>query len=186
MLIGKCCNVKMVDSFGKNAFHLVVQNGYKDLVIDLLDSKYAIDPDLPDRNGNTALMYAVRRNHAEILEILLSKNCSVRRSCKIGGREYPVFVYALSSGFVDLLRPLAAAGAEVGCYHWLVCQGLVSSAILENPEVLLWLQRISTTPKSLQETCRNCIRQMLSCDLEAELEGLVLPTKLKNYIMMKK
>lgn len=185
MLITKGCNVKATDSIGKNMLHFVSANGYTDLVHQLLQPEYGIEPDQPDRNGNTPLTFAVRRNHVHVVQILLHRNCRVQRTCKIGGKEYPIFVFALHNGFVDLLRPLAEAGADVGCYQSCVCQGLISSTVLGNQALLDWLQWMATTPKSLQQLCRESVRRMLSCELEADLQRVTLPTKLKDYIMMK-
>lgn len=184
MLIGKGCDVKATDSMGKSAFHFVSANGYTDLVRQLLQPEYGVNPDQADHNGNTPLTFAVRRNHVPVVQILLARNCRANCTLKIGGKEYPIFAFALHKGYVDLLRPLAEAGADVGCYLGCVCQGWLSSTVLENRALLDWLQWIATTPKSLQQLCRENIRRMLSCDLEADLEQVTLPTKLKDYIMM--
>lgn len=184
MLIEKGCDVLASDSFGKNTFHFVSSHGYTDLVDLLLRPHYAIDPDKPDKNGNTALIFAVRHNHIDIVRALLRKNCDVTRLCKIAKTEFQMFEYALQNGFVRLLRPLAEAGADVSYYHYWICETTPSNAILEDNDTLEWLWNVASTPKSLQRICREITRQMLSFRIESELESLGLPQKIKDYILM--
>ena len=185
MLVQYGCDIHATGALGKNAFHVAAANGYDDMVLHMLQPHFHLDPDKPDANGNTALFFAVQRNHIPVVRILLYYNCNVNRTCWNAGKEDRMFAAVLRKGYIQLIHLLAEAGADVSCYYKVICEGTLSQVILEDLDVQDYLYQLLNCPKSLMRLCRDCVRQSLGYSLESELEYISFPAKLKDYILMK-
>jgi SOCS box len=117
----------------------------------------------------------------QVVRILLQYNCSAKRLWQgPGGQSYSLFNVALRHGYVDLLPMLADVGADVRCSPY---NGDISTDVLSNDEVVAWLNSITNQPRSLQQHCRQRIRQLLTCNIHIEAKSLPLPVTLQQYIL---
>jgi len=86
-----------------------VKTGDLAKILKLLDQ--GVSPDTADDEGTTALSWAVKSNHPEVIEILLKRKATVNKEDKTdGGTALDV---AAAEGRADLAKLLIAHGADV-------------------------------------------------------------------------
>ena len=97
---------------GWAALHISAWNGYTDLVQLLLLNK--ADLNLPGPGGSTPVALASQRGHSQLVSVLLSAGCDVRKTCALGDNcSVTPLHLAAQNGHVDVVRLLIDAGAEV-------------------------------------------------------------------------
>ncbi len=172
-----------VDHLGKTIFHYAAAHGFKDL-IELMITR-GTHPDFPDTNGNTALIFAVRRNFVDIVKMLLLQNCDVRRSCTIAGRTQHILATALRNGYKQLVKILVSAGCNCSKVYFWYCNNMVHQSIMEDEAMTARLLHQVCNPPQLLHQCRIVIRQLLTCDIHHQVDTLPLPHTLKDYLTLK-
>ena len=177
------CNVFLRDKFGKSSIHYAAAIGCRDLVESLL---YAgVHPNVADNHQNTALIFAIRRNHVDIVCLLLQHNCDMTTVLKIGSNSFSVFALALRHGYSEMLPLLVDAGCDTRCFQTWFQRVMISHTILEDDKLLSWLHWVTSNPRPLRLICRDKIRQSLTHKINQELDALPLPTRVKNFILLK-
>ena len=96
---GSSPDVTMSDSV--TALMFASKGGFTELVKLLLEA--GADPNLVSKDGFTAMMMASRGCHSEIVKLLLSYNADFKHTTLINGIPYDSFVYACSSGSLDII-----------------------------------------------------------------------------------
>lgn len=88
-----------------------------------------MDPNVTDKNGNTALMYEASKGHTEILDLLLKANADVNKENRGGATALS---WAATAGKIDSLRILLDKGADAEAIN----KAFVSAACHGQVEVL--------------------------------------------------
>jgi hypothetical protein len=94
--------------------HLVAYFGLNDIMVRLLEKK---DPDTKDSVGRTPLSYAVERQNARGVELLLDYNADLNHKCKEG---WTPFSRAIEGGSVAVVQILLAKGVKMDSRYKLV------------------------------------------------------------------
>ncbi|ESO86774.1 hypothetical protein LOTGIDRAFT_166775 [Lottia gigantea] len=116
LLLGKNANVNLVDSDGRSALSHACERKCNDIVL-MLIQVHNIDPDFPDKSGNTPLIYCAREGNDVALEILVK---SFRRlGLKVD--------HVNDQGFSALLE--AARNTNLTCAQILVAQGRAQKSL---------------------------------------------------------
>ena len=183
LLIQAGCDVHATEKHRKNLMHFCAYHGYKDLVQMLIDR--CLHPDIPDAVGNTPLTAAVRRNHLDVIKLLLWKNCSVNRMCVIAGIDHSLLNVVLMNGQSELAYLLIQCGCDISCIDAMMYAKTVAQVIVDDKEFYMWLKQLPRQPVGLQQVCRLVLRRCFSYDIEVEISVLDIPVKLRDYILMK-
>ena len=94
-------SLEATDENSMNALHLAAYNGMDDSVIFLLS--LGLDPNLKDKNGYTALHYAVKRNHIRIIKKLLQKGAD-RNIIENKTKKTPVMMAKNKPEILEIFR----------------------------------------------------------------------------------
>ncbi|MGE5404679.1 MAG: ankyrin repeat domain-containing protein [Candidatus Saccharibacteria bacterium] len=82
--------------------------GDRDTVLKILNS--GISPDIKDKQGQTALMYAIVKNRVEIVDILLARKADP--NARVNDGSTPL-MYAAQQGYDHLITKLLSRGARI-------------------------------------------------------------------------
>eukprot|EP00931_Biecheleriopsis_adriatica_P073066 TRINITY_DN47426_c0_g1_i1.p1 TRINITY_DN47426_c0_g1~~TRINITY_DN47426_c0_g1_i1.p1 ORF type:complete len:407 (-),score=91.02 TRINITY_DN47426_c0_g1_i1:9-1202(-) len=98
---------------GNTVLLQAAMTGSMDVVIELVPTvevEYGVDLDMQNNNGNTALIFAVRNNHVDIVKVLLD----FRASLDVRNNKCMTpLMYAARAGQADLVQLLVQNGADL-------------------------------------------------------------------------
>ena len=97
-----------------NGMHLVAYFGLSDIVMRLSQEK---DPDTKDGFGRTPLSYAVEKQNARLVELLLDYNVDLYSECEDG---WTPFSRAIEEGNAAVIKIILAKGAKIDYRYKLV------------------------------------------------------------------
>ena len=194
------CDINAQDENGDTALlHALCNSSCIKLKhVELLISKGA-NIDLQNRQGLSAIWQAVYDgihypDRLEIIQLLLEANCRMDTECRgkllftLGYNS--VFCYetpmtplevAMDSGFYAAAKRLILAGCQIK-EEVLADLHLFQSRCAS--EELLWFQEILSTPVSLQQACRVCLREIFGRKVVSKVKALPLPMRLKEYLLL--
>ena len=125
-LVDTGVNIDVVDSNGRTALMLASKTGHEDIVKTLLSAgangsqdghswvgqillKKGADPNIWNKDGATALMYASHNDHSEVVEILLKGGADPNIQKK---DEATALMYASQNGHFEVVQILLKGGAD--------------------------------------------------------------------------
>lgn len=110
--------------------------GYKKAVKALLDIKAA--PDIQDRDGYTALIYAAMKGHVEIVQLLLQRGAQPDIATKTGATA---LICAAWAGNTEVVKILLEAGANINLKDDMNRHALDTARMMKRPECIALLEK---------------------------------------------
>ena len=181
-LIHAGCNVHKRDSSGKTLFHYAAISGNQELVQILVSLQAA--PDIPDENGNTPIMLAIRRNHLNIVRCFLHLNCNIQGFLFSAGVKSEPLHLALKHGYTEMIPILVRAGCSLEPFLALAGTPTISINIRNDTVLYSWLQWKASCPRRLIELCRIKLRGIMgTSNVEMNVNKLDIPQTLKQFLL---
>ncbi|OWF44843.1 ankyrin repeat and SOCS box protein 13-like [Mizuhopecten yessoensis] len=148
--------------------------------------KCGLSPDVV-HNGETPIFHAIRKNNVPALKVLIDANCDLDVSSTTWGvenngqeaKKVTPIVLAYKFHKMRSVELLVEAGCR--CYHlrWLTKSSDASNTLKE------WFHDRISTPRSLKNLCRFCIRGAIGHLPHKKVELLDLPPALQDCILLK-
>lgn len=98
----------------KHPLHLAAVCNRQDIVQHCIEVEKC-DVDLPNIQGNTALMFAAQSGHADLIDYLLDKGAVIDQQ---GVRKYTALHYAMDDLKVEAVKTLLKRGAVMNKWDW--------------------------------------------------------------------
>lgn len=191
--------------------HYAASHGNVRRIHEIIHKTGTINIDRKDYYGKTPLYWASYKGHKMCVEELLRFGAKVNSRCRHGGTPlhavvslYPDCALALiksgadvnladnwgvtpmylaaSNGQIEVIQYLLSAGAQLSFRN--LKTGEIPRELKNHPEFCEALLEMSQNPRSLQQLCRNCIRQQLQEKPVPKIEQLNLPKQLKDYLAL--
>ena len=147
-------------------------------------------------NSSTPLFEAVRVGNTAVVKILIQANCDVNSVCVVERRTTTPLSFAVMGDDIDSIVMLLAAGAV--CPQNLIGMALAHHALSalairgnanegDLTPKLMNIKKLGFKPLDLTHLCRIVIRNHLpaGCKLKSALGELKLPSKLKEYVVLR-
>ncbi|XP_060600877.1 serine/threonine-protein phosphatase 6 regulatory ankyrin repeat subunit B-like [Ruditapes philippinarum] len=170
-------NIDRKDYYGKTPLYWAAYKGHVLCVEELI--KFGASVNTKCRHGGTPL-HAVVSLYPECALILIKNGADVNISDNWG--VTPMHL-AASSGQIDVIRYLVAAGAQLSFKN--LKTGDIPKELLKHKEFCDRLITMSRNPPSLQQLCRVKIRYQLGTSPIQKLHDLKMPRQLKDFVSLK-
>lgn len=108
-LMDKKADLMASDLEGDNVLMMAISQNHLDVVQILLNATDSVDPDVPNKIGQTPLMKAVSKNNGEVVQKLLELKVNVNATSQAGKTA---LVEAVEKKHMDLADTLLSAGAQ--------------------------------------------------------------------------
>lgn len=125
----------------ENAVYKAIANRKTDAARLLLDAMDDIN--VPDKSGNTALMYAARFGDVKIVEYLLGRGAKVNVSSSVGSTPLS---NAAAEGFANIVEMLIKRGAKVDTPNMFGVTALQQAVIGNDVDVIKVLIKAGANP----------------------------------------
>ena len=124
------------------------------------------------------------------IHLLLTVNCSLHLLARmhIDGIQHTgvtPFRCALLCGHGEAAQLLVHAGYDLTTEHYLITNQNVPDYLLQNKDMLEWLQELVINPLDLKVVCRKIIRYFLGHFVQEGIQKLSLPASLEDYLFLR-
>ena len=183
LLIAKGGDVNARNNVDKATLLLTLTRARSVVGVDML-MRLGANPNLENTLGTTPVWAAVRANYPELVKKFIRCNCDLDITSIQHFLYRPIAAVqlALELGYFDMVRWLMQAGCSIR-NTWLREHNM-PLGLRSNAAMILWLEKCTTSPRSLRFLCRKVLRQSLGFNLFKFLNTMLYPDSLKAYIRL--
>ncbi|KAK6194895.1 hypothetical protein SNE40_000431 [Patella caerulea] len=139
----------------------------------------------------TAILLATTKGDLPCIKQLLYYNTRLDMKGNIYRRReqmeyfFDSMEFAVDDGKFDLVRLYYDVGYNLSNLKYLFGEGNIPKALLDNPEMHMWLNERSRNPRSLLDISIKNVREFLGLMPCEKVKKLPIPTRLKDMLLLK-